>query len=380
VKSVKKTEKTIKLFSFFAGAGFLDLGFEKTGFTIDFMNEISEPFKDAYCFAREKMNIQAPRYGYFTCDIKNFLERSKYQVNLEHYLSRALSDGAITGFIGGPPCPDFSIAGKNLGKEGVNGILALSYVDLICVMKPDFFLFENVKGLYQTIEHRKYFDELKQKLKNAGYCTSERLTNALEFGVPQDRDRILLFGILKDKINSTKYDSGDELVDFLWNKYASFQLDTVKNQKWPECNDFGQISKFTLPDEYKKLTIQYWFDQNDVEDHPNANFFFQPRSGLSKFQSIQEGDVSKKSYKRLHRWKYSPTAAYGNNEVHLHPYKERRLSVAEALAIQSLPKEFQLPPEMSLSDMFKTIGNGVPYLMANGVAETIKNYVQENIR
>jgi len=78
-------------------------------------------------------------------------------------------------------------------------------------------------------------------------------------------------------------------------------------------------------------------------------------------QSIDEGDDSKKSYKRLHRWRYSPTVAYGNNEVHLHPYKTRRLSAAESMALQSLPKEFCLPPDMSLSDKFKTIGNGVPF-------------------
>ena len=81
--------------------------------------------------------------------------------------------------------------------------------------------------------------------------------------------------------------------------------------------------------------------------------------------------IKKKSYKRLHRWRYSPTACYGNNEVHLHPYKVRRLSVAEALAIQSLPKKFALPNNMTLSHKFKTIGNGVPYLAAQGVAKTI---------
>ena len=88
-----------------------------------------------------------------------------------------------------------------------------------------------------------------------------------------------------------------------------------------------------------------------------------------------EGDVSKKSYKRLHRWRYSPTAAYGNNEVHLHPYKERRISVAEAMSIQSLPKEFVLPSEMTLSDMFKSIGNGVPYLLAYKIALSIKSFI-----
>ncbi|HAA27826.1 MAG TPA: modification methylase NmeDIP, partial [Cyanobacteria bacterium UBA8553] len=72
---------------------------------------------------------------------------------------------------------------------------------------------------------------------------------------------------------------------------------------------------------------------------------------------------------------YSPTACYGNNEVHLHPYKVRRLSVAEALSIQSLPKNFVLPENMSLTAMFKTIGNGVPYLASKGIARTIKDFL-----
>ncbi len=91
---------------------------------------------------------------------------------------------------------------------------------------------------------------------------------------------------------------------------------------------------------------------------------------------IDEGDDSKKSYKRLHRWRYSPTVAYGNNEVHLHPYKTRRLSAAEALSLQTLPKEFELPPEMTLTDKFKTIGNGVPFMLSSGIAKTIHDYLE----
>ncbi|WP_140356414.1 DNA cytosine methyltransferase, partial [Klebsiella aerogenes] len=62
---------------------------------------------------------------------------------------------------------------------------------------------------------------------------------------------------------------------------------------------------------------------------------------------------------------------------HLHPYKDRRLSAAEALAIQSLPKEFELPASMSLTDMFKTIGNGVPYLLSLGIAKSITDYLEQ---
>jgi len=103
--------------------------------------------------------------------------------------------------------------------------------------------------------------------------------------------------------------------------------------------------------------------------------YFKPKAGLKKFKVIQEGDDKKKSYKRLHRWRYSPTAAYGNNEVHLHPYKTRRISVAEALALQSLPKNFIIPANTTLTNAFKAIGNGVPFLAAKGLAITILNFI-----
>ena len=60
----------------------------------------------------------------------------------------------------------------------------------------------------------------------------------------------------------------------------------------------------------------------------------------------------------------------------MHPYKERRISAAEALALQSLPKNFELPPEMTLTDKFKTIGNGVPYLLSSGIAKTIFDFME----
>ena len=128
----------------------------------------------------------------------------------------------------------------------------------------------------------------------------------------------------------------------------------------------------------EKQTVAYWFNKNDVAHHPNGNDFFVPRAGLAKMQVIDEGDDCKKSYKRLHRWRFSPTVCYGNNEVHLHPWLPRRLSVAEALALQSLPKEFELPKNMSLSSKFKTIGNGVPFVLSKAIAERLKRYLESH--
>jgi DNA (cytosine-5)-methyltransferase 1 len=75
-----------------------------------------------------------------------------------------------------------------------------------------------------------------------------------------------------------------------------------------------------------------------------------------------------------------PYGLYGNNEVHLHPYKVRRLSAAEALAIQSLPKDFVVPDYLSLSNMFKMIGNGVPYLASKALALTIADFLETTER
>lgn len=364
------------IMSFFSGAGFLDLGFEHSGFPIGFVNEMHVPFMRVYQYSREKMNMDKPEYGY-SCEDINTLLGLDGKVN--GIVEKLREEGKIVGFIGGPPCPDFSVGGKNRGREGSNGKLSQTYVRLIVENLPDFFLFENVKGLWRTARHREFYEELKQVLHGAGYATTERLTNSLEFGAPQDRDRILLFGVRKKLLPSSAVD-GNELQGFPWGRYITEDIDIIKNFTWPERDSFVADSVKDAPPEiadHRELTVQFWFDRNDVENHPNSERYLIPRQGLARMKTVDEGDVSKKSYKRLHRWRYSPTVAYGNNEVHLHPYRERRLTVAEALALQSLPKEFVLPNDMTITDSFKTIGNGVPYLLAKGIASSIKDYLDE---
>lgn len=368
-------EKEPHIFSFFSGSGFLDLGFESSGFRVDFVNEISPSFMNAYKYSREKMGMGRPRYGYGNGDVNDYLGPRSGE--LKGRMEETRENGGLVGFIGGPPCPDFSIAGKQRGREGDNGKLSLSYVRLIVLHQPDFFLFENVKGLWRTAKHRQYYEELKAMLLDSGYALTDRLTNALEFGVPQDRDRIFLFGMKGEAWQNHCKSLADE---FPWEKHMKYSMEDIRNVNWPSTAPFSEDARTDCPEGVpRELTVQYWFEKNDVERHPNKDDCFVPRSGLVRMQTVDEGDDSRKSYKRLHRWRYSPTVAYGNNEVHLHPYKPRRLNVAEAMALQSLPKEFALPPEMSLTDKFKTIGNGVPFLMSKGVARSIGEYLQKGV-
>ncbi len=372
----------IGIFSFFSGAGFLDLGFESSVFDTLLVNEYHAPFAKMHREARKAMGMALPAYGYHVTDIRDFLEGEKLD-HLRKSIADARKQYTFNGFIGGPPCPDFSVGGKNRGKEGENGVLSDIYIELICKVRPDFFLFENVKGLWRTKKHRSFYEHLKSKLRDNGYVMSEKLINSIEYGVPQDRDRIILIGVHENSLVEHEYEfNGTKLLWNLgWEKQMSFDKKTVFSLPWPKTNVFEELNDASQMDVSPpsnvplELTTQYWFNRNQVEDHPNSAQFFVPRAGLSKFQSIAEGDDSKKSYKRLHRWRYSPTAAYGNNEVHLHPYIARRISIAEALAIQSLPKEFVLPADITLSNGFKAIGNGVPYLAAKGLAEMLGQFL-----
>lgn len=366
------------IFSFFSGSGLLDLGFELNGFNILYVSEIFTPFLEAYRYTRQQLKLNLPEYGYHDREQADILQllHPESSLKVQHLLKDARKNYHLIGFIAGPPCPDFSIGGKNRGELGENGKLSLAYIELICQQKPDFFVFENVKGLWKTQKHKIFYHKLKNKLQQSGYFLFERLINAIEYGVPQDRDRIILIGISQQTIKSLNIDNTHQLP---WQKYLIANQSDIFNCNWPTIDPFRENSIYPCPNNIpQELTVEYWFQKNDVNNHPNAEKHFQPKAGIKKMIAVAEGDDYHKSYKRLHRWRYSPTACYGNNEVHLHPYKIRRISVAEALAIQSLPANFVLPENMTLTNMFKTIGNGVPYLAAQGIALTIKDFLVNN--
>jgi DNA (cytosine-5)-methyltransferase 1 len=366
-----------KIFSFFAGSGFLDLGFEYEDFSVAYVNEFNPSFLDAYKYARTKLKLAPPEYGYYCGSITDY-RKTEMDHTMASGLKAGRREGALVGFVGGPPCPDFSIGGKNRGRYGDHGKLSRVYIDLVCHHRPDFFLFENVKGLWSTRRHREFYGELKESVRAAGYKLTERLINSIEYGVPQDRERIILLGFRRTLFQEAGNRFKENSNGFPWRKYTKYPDGTAFQFSWPRTEPFSPGNSLPCPSGIpQELTVEEWFDKNRVREHPNSLHCFKPRAGLARFETVREGDDSRKSFKRLHRWRYSPTACYGNNEVHLHPYEARRISVAEAMAIQSLPKQFELPSSMSLSAMFKTVGNGVPFLAARMIARSVKDFLKK---
>lgn len=369
----------IKVLSFFTGGGFLDIGFESAGFDIAWTNEYNSYFAQIYAYGMTTLHSYDKAKAYRKWGITN--TKSIESISKGEILREAF-DGSrpeFFGMIGGPPCPDFSNGGKHAGGSGKNGRLTQVFVEKICEVKPDFFLIENVSGLYKFTKHRQFLHEQLDKLVNAGYLIDYKVLNALDFGVPQTRERIFVIGFRKKHLLSLCTHGRCDLTStswFPWPKPAYHEA--KKTFSWPEINDFGVIPKRpgNIPIE---LTVWHAFNSPcRCLKLPNGLEFFQPHS--DKFQTVSEGDVSKYSFKRLHRYRYSPTAWYGHQEVHLHPWEPRRLSVREAMRLQTIPDEYLMPEEINLSAKFKLIGNGVPCMLAHRIALAIKAFIKKNIK
>lgn len=277
--------------------------------------------------------------------------------------------------MGGPPCPDFSTGGRNAGGKGINGRLTKTFINRILKIQPSFFVFENVSGLYKTKQHREFLSVLERRLESYGYCLDLRILNALELGVPQERERLFMVGIQRDYACQCLGRLADEQERgwFPWPVRREYK-DARTRFNWPgiEMNSREPALPGDVPLE---LTVQSVLNpENCPTQVQNGNDTFNAYS--SKFSVIKEGDTKRKSFKRLHRYRFSPTACYGNNEVHLHPWLKRRLSVREAMRIQGIPDTYVLPEEASLTSKFALVSNGVPVPLAYEVAKKLNQLLR----
>lgn len=371
-----KQKNEIPVLSFFTGGGFLDIGFEQAGFEVVWSNEVNDDFANLYGYGmtewKKSQNKNSEKVS-ISCT------RSIANVFSPEILKTAFpkKKPALFGVIGGPPCPDFSVGGKNRGRNGSNGKLSRTYVERICKLKPSFFVFENVPGLYKTKVHREYLAELERKLEKNGYCLDLKILNSLELGVPQDRERLIMVGIKKGLAGKCY---GKRIKEKQRNWFA-WPVPKYKDAKtsyvWPGIVENGTPPRkpSNIPDE---LTVYHWINsRNPPQKVQNGHDTFKAYSG--KFQIIKEGDTRRKSFKRLHRYRFSPTACYGHNEVHLHPWEPRRLSVRETMRIQGVPDAYVLPEDESLTTKFALVSNGVPVPLAREVGRSLKAFLQKGM-
>ena len=167
----------------FAGAGGMSLGFEQAGFDVAAAVE----YDPVHCATHEFNFPDCAAICRSVADIDGNYIRANSRIR----------NRRVDVLFGGAPCQGFSMIGKRALDDPRNS-LVYHFVRLVVELKASYFVFENVRGL--TVgEHRKFLDEIMQEFRNNGYCVLEdyRVLNAVNYGVPQDRQRLFLIGARK---------------------------------------------------------------------------------------------------------------------------------------------------------------------------------------
>ena len=308
----------MKIISLFSGCGGMDLGFINAGFKIIWAND---NFEDATKTYIKNIGNHICNEDITTIDLKKIPD----------------ADGIIGGF----PCQGFSIANWGRSEGDSRNKLYLEFIRIIIGKKPKFFLAENVKGIL-TLAKGKVFEKIIEDFSNAGYKVVHKTLNAADYGVPQTRERVFLFGIREDIASDIHIKFPPEPThqkDFnLFNHY----------KPWVSCGD--ALKDIPEPSEF-----------TNIPNHKGSKFKL-------KF-------VNHIGHRKIDENRPAPTITARGDEkggaviIH-HPNNKRRMTVRETALIQSFPIDFVF--EGSITSGYRQIGNAVPPLLAKKVAESIK--------
>ena len=109
-------------------------------------------------------------------------------------------EDGVNMIIGGPPCQGFSLKGKKMGLNDPRNFLFIEYLHLVSVLKPDVFVIENVKSL-MSVSNGWFKNQIISEIERLGYKVSAGIVKAINFGVPQNRERIIFLCSKHNKIN-----------------------------------------------------------------------------------------------------------------------------------------------------------------------------------
>ena len=320
--------------SFFSGCGGLDLGFEKAGFRVVWANEFEPSIHATY----EKNHPNT-----FLCkeDINNISPND-------------IPD--CDAFIGGPPCQSWSVAGKQQGLNDKRGQLFLTYIGMIKEKMPKFFVIENVKGLLDE-KFKDVFENFLTKLDEIGYNVKYRLLDAVDYEVPQNRERVFLIGF--------RHDLG---IDYHFPQPSANKPLTLKDS-------IGDITVTPIP-----------CKENEVMT--DSNSYYNGKFGPHYYRGNRRRSWDKPSF-TIHATGYniplhpsSPSMIYNAHEdwsfIKENQHEYRRLTVRECARIQTFPDSFEIDCP-NIIDAYKMIGNAVPVRMAETLAISIKDAIENAI-
>lgn len=216
-------KKDLKFVDLFAGCGGLSLGLEQAGFVPVFVNELNDDARGTYILNRVDRHEWLAEPGFHSSDVKGMVLDKKYLPALGKRLrdTFGIEHGELDLVVGGPPCQGFSGIGHRRSYSVEREQLSSNYLyqDMAAIihrLRPRAFLFENVRGLLNSrwtstgVKGEIWRDVLGTYRAIPGYTVAAQLVFAKDYGVPQNRPRILLVGIRNDVGNGLLREGADE--------------------------------------------------------------------------------------------------------------------------------------------------------------------------
>ena len=367
----------------FCGAGGLSLGFTQEGFKVNLACDIDNSCIETYRFN----HIDVHSKYIINDDINNICNK----------INDLLKYKNVDIVIGGPPCQGFSIANQQRIIDDPRNELYKSYVKVVEKTKPKFFIMENVKGMLKVAE------QVKEDFKRIGYNVEYKVFNAKDFGVPQNRERLIYIGTYtnislmkifediekqKSKNITTLYDAISDLKEL--------KASTIKNNSNSITEENGGIvieNTNFIESEYLKLI-------NKREKKSKIIFNHQARYNNDRdieiFRRLNQGDKSDdpkiadimpyknrnhifkdKYYKLIYNSICKTITAHMKFDcnMYIHPTQARGLTPREAARIQSYPDDYVF--KGAYTKTYMQIGNAVPPLLGNVIAKSILKALKE---
>lgn len=399
----------MKVIDLFAGAGGLSEGFRTEGFNIvahvekDKAASLTLKTREAYYYLKEnnKMDIYI---NYITGNIsREELYDTVPKEILKKVINSEISLDSIMGIfeqinadkidiiIGGPPCQAYSLIGrsrdKNNMKNDPRNYLYKLYIKFLQYYRPKLFVFENVMGILSA-NRGKLFKDIKNEMNEAGYEIDYKVLNSADFGVLQNRKRVILIGWLKEFNYSypnfdnkpttgnisqlfedlPKIKAGTKMIVGEYDTSANSLLNglEIRDSQWNTLIQNSSRKNNDRDLEIYRYAVEVWNNEkrrikyNELPKRlitmKNTNSF------LDRFKVVDGNGLSHTMVAHISK--------DGHHYIHPDVNQNRSLTVREAARIQSFPDNFYF--ESSRTEAFKQIGNAVPPLMAKEIAKKIK--------
>jgi DNA (cytosine-5)-methyltransferase 1 len=406
----------IKFIDLFAGAGGLSEGFVKAGFTpiahVEMNKDACDTLRTRTAFHWLKEKGREEEYydylkGTITRDelwnkipdhlIKSVINKEISEDTLPiifEQIDAELGTKKVDLVIGGPPCQAYSVAGR-VRKDMTNdprNHLYKHYVEFLKKYQPKMFVFENVPGILSA-KNGEYLQLIFDAVREAGYKLDKQVLNARDFGVLQDRKRVVIIGWRND-LNLEYPEFKKMEMQFQIAKHLFSDLPKIKSGQgnWgvskytKRTNEYLEFSGIRKEIDFTTQHISRFNNENDLEIYRIAvdkwvnqgkrlNYGELPerlikhnnvKTFTNRFQVVNHEGVSHTVVAHI--------CADGHYYIHPDIHQNRSITVREAARIQSFPDDYFF--ESSRTAAFKQIGNAVPVLMGEGIAKKIKKLLK----